>query len=126
MKSAIFIDHQLFYYLIRIILLKVTYLGYIMTFTFICGGNQVICETCDQWYHAGCQNIHTLSYDQLGDSELNISWHCIICNNPNYSYTVHDYQSIEITSSLSNSNILDLPPESRQNKHNASSFINTY
>jgi hypothetical protein len=50
------------------------------------------------WYHAGCQNIHTLSYDQLGDSELNISWHCIICNNPNYSYTVHDYQSIEITS----------------------------
>jgi hypothetical protein len=22
----------------------------------------VICETCDQWYHAGCQNIHTLSY----------------------------------------------------------------
>jgi hypothetical protein len=58
----------------------------------------VICETCDQWYHAGCQNIHTLSYDQLGDSELNISWHCIICNNLNYSYTVHDYQSIEITS----------------------------
>jgi hypothetical protein len=40
----------------------------------------VICETCDQWYHAGCQNIHTLSYDQLGDSELNISWHCIICS----------------------------------------------
>jgi hypothetical protein len=33
--------------------------------------------------------------DQLGDSELNISWHCIICNNPNSSYTVHDYQSIE-------------------------------
>ena len=42
MKSAIFIDHQLFYYLIRIIPLKVTYLGYIMTFTFICGGNQDI------------------------------------------------------------------------------------
>jgi hypothetical protein len=60
--------------------------------------DRVICETCDQWYHAGCQNIHTLSYDQLGDSELNISWHCIICNNPNYSYTVHDYKSIEITS----------------------------
>ena len=72
----------------------------------------VICETCDQWYHAGCQNIHTLSYDQLGDSELNISWHCIICNNPNYSYAVNDYQSIEIASSLSNSNILDLPPQS--------------
>ena len=68
----------------------------------------VICETCDQWYRAGCQNIHTLSYDQLGDAELNISWHVIICNNPNYSYTVHDYQSIEITSSLSNNNILDI------------------
>jgi hypothetical protein len=32
----------------------------------------IICETCDQWYHAGCQNIHTISYQQLGDSELNI------------------------------------------------------
>jgi hypothetical protein len=29
-----------------------------------------------------------------------------------FGYTVHDYQSIEITSSLSNSNILDLPPQS--------------
>jgi hypothetical protein len=54
------------------------------------------CETCDQWYHAGWQNIHTISYQQLGDSELNISWYCIVCNNPNYSSTVHDYQSIEV------------------------------
>ena len=43
-----------------------------------------ICETSDQWYHAGCQNIHTISYQQqLGDSELNISWNCIVYNNPN-------------------------------------------
>ena len=71
----------------------------------------IICETCDQWYHAGCQNIHTISYQQMGDSELNISWNCLVCNNPNYSSTVHDYQSIEI-SDMSNmlcSSISDIP-----------------
>ena len=74
----------------------------------------IICETCDQWCHAGCQNIHTISYQQLGDSELNISWYCIVCNNPNYSSTVHDYQSIEVSdmSNMSYSRISDIPPHS--------------
>ena len=57
----------------------------------------IICETCDQWYHAGCQNIGDQTYQNLGDSDLNISWHCIICNNPNYSTTVHDLFSNEVT-----------------------------
>ena len=41
------------------------------------------CETCDQWFHTNCQNIRSLSYDNLNDSM--VSWHCIICNHPNYS-----------------------------------------
>ena len=57
----------------------------------------IICETCDQWYHAGCQNIGDRTYQNLGDSDLNISWHCIICNNPNYSTSVHDLFSNEVT-----------------------------
>ena len=75
----------------------------------------IICETCDQWYHASCQDVHTLSYNQLGDSDLNISWHCVICNNPNYSTILHDYNNIE-TSSISSTNISDIPPYSPDQK----------
>ena len=57
----------------------------------------IICETCDQWYHAGCQNIGEQIYQNLGDSELNASLHYIICINPNYNTTVHDLFSNEIT-----------------------------
>ena len=39
---------------------------------------------------------HTHHILQLEDTELNISWHCIICNNPNYSSTVHDYQTVDV------------------------------
>lgn len=59
-------------------------------------------ETCDQWHHASCQSIHTLSYNQLEDTELNISWHCIICNNPNYSSTVHVYQTVDVSVDVTN------------------------
>ncbi|CAC5378485.1 unnamed protein product [Mytilus coruscus] len=43
----------------------------------------IVCETCDQWYHIDCQNIHSNTYDLLNDSM--ISWNCLICENPNYS-----------------------------------------
>ena len=57
----------------------------------------VFCETCDQWYHSSCQNIGSQTYDKLSDSELNISWHCIVCNNANFSETVHDLFSCEVS-----------------------------
>ena len=59
----------------------------------------VICETCDQWYHSSFQNIGSQTYEVLSDSELNISWHClvcIVCNNANVSETVHDLFNCEI------------------------------
>jgi hypothetical protein len=28
----------------------------------------IVCETCDQWFQTNCQNIHSLSYDNLNDS----------------------------------------------------------
>lgn len=59
----------------------------------------IVCETCDQWYHAMCQNVHSISYKTLQDP--NISLHCIIRNSPNYSSTVLD---LHTTLNLSDSN----------------------
>ena len=68
-------------------------------------------------YHASCQRIHTLSYNQLEDTELKISWHCTICNNPNYSSTVHDYQTVDVSVDVTNdSSIPSIPPHSPDNR----------
>ena len=37
----------------------------------------VACESCGQWFHAGCQNISSKSYEHLGRSD--VTWHCVIC-----------------------------------------------
>ena len=51
----------------------------------------VACDTCGIWYHARCQSIPTLSYENLhGD----VSWHCAICGNPN-SETVFDLHGVD-------------------------------
>ncbi len=44
----------------------------------------IVCDTCNQWYHANCQSMTTKSYeDHVGDSA--IAWDCIMCGCPNYS-----------------------------------------
>ncbi len=53
-------------------------------------------SSCNQWYHANCQSIHSHTYKVLSDSKANVSWHSLcLCNNPNYSATVHDMFSSE-------------------------------
>ena len=52
----------------------------------------IVCETCDQWYQIDCQNIHSKSYDLLNDSM--VSWHCLVCENPNYSTYAFDLYGI--------------------------------
>lgn len=52
----------------------------------------IVCETCDQWFHVDCQNIDSKTYDILNDST--ISWHCLICGNPNYSICPFDLHGI--------------------------------
>ena len=69
----------------------------------------IICETCDQWYHSECQSIHSKTYDLLSDSKLNVSWHCITCSSPNYSTTVHDIFSNEVSHCLSSSSLGSVP-----------------
>ena len=67
----------------------------------------VACESCGQWLHAECQHIDSGSYDLLGRSD--VTWHCVVCANANYSTiafdlhgiaqdTIHPSQVSEITS----------------------------
>ncbi|KAL8603231.1 hypothetical protein ACOMHN_046237 [Nucella lapillus] len=57
----------------------------------------VACETCGMWYHAHCQSLGTHSYNDLDASD--VSWHCIVCGNPNYSCTAFNLHGVEEESS---------------------------
>ena len=38
----------------------------------------IVCDTCNQWYHAHCQSIDTKYYlEHVNDSA--IAWDCIVC-----------------------------------------------
>ena len=56
----------------------------------------VACETCGQWYHASCQSLGNSDYSNLNNS--NISWHCVICGNPNYSNYTYDLYGLSTES----------------------------
>ena len=43
----------------------------------------IMCDNCDQWYHADCQGIGNTTFDILSQSK--VSWCCNQCNFPNYS-----------------------------------------
>ena len=74
----------------------------------------VACESCGLWYHASCQSIGGYSYDVLGASD--ITWHCVVCGNPNYSNIAFDLHSLcyETSSepSLSTTTDTTIPPMS--------------
>ncbi|CAC5416898.1 unnamed protein product [Mytilus coruscus] len=74
----------------------------------------IVCQTCDQWFHINCQGIHSKSYEDLNDSR--ISWHCIICDKPNYSTVLFDLHSIDSPNSFASLDIGDInhsnPPSS--------------
>ena len=53
----------------------------------------VVCETCGRWHHTKCQNIHTRTYENLGNSQ--VIWNCTQCDMPNYSSTAFDLFDIE-------------------------------
>ena len=52
------------------------------------------CESCGQWFHAECQHIDSGSYDLLGRS--NVTWHCVVCANANYSTIAFDLHGIAL------------------------------
>ena len=55
----------------------------------------VACETCGQWFHASCQSLGS-EYSNLNESD--ISWHCVICGNPNYSNYTYDLYGLSTES----------------------------
>ena len=55
----------------------------------------VACESCGQWFHAGCQNISSKSYEHLGRSD--VTWHCVICANANHSSIAFDLHGLSLT-----------------------------
>lgn len=44
----------------------------------------IVCDTCNQWYHAHCQSMDTKYYLQHVEN-TGIAWDCITCGCPNYS-----------------------------------------
>jgi hypothetical protein len=43
----------------------------------------IVCDTCNQWYHANCQSIKSSLYlEHVNDSA--VAWDCLACNCPNY------------------------------------------
>jgi hypothetical protein len=56
------------------------------------------------------------SFDFI-DWKLILSTFCIICNNPNYSSTVHVYQTVDVSVDVTNdSSIPSIPPHSPDNR----------
>ena len=60
----------------------------------------VTCDTCQQWFHAGCQQICTVTYDDLGNSDA--SWHCAACGMRNiapslFMSTMTDTETVNST-----------------------------
>ena len=43
----------------------------------------LMCDNCDQWFHADCQGIGKTTFDILSHSKA--TWYCHQCNFPNYS-----------------------------------------
>ena len=57
------------------------------------GHKGIVGETCDQWFHTDCQNVHLNTYEDLNNDSM-ISWHRIICDKPNYNTILFDLHSL--------------------------------
>ena len=53
----------------------------------------LMCEECETWCHIDCQNVSDTSYERLGNSS--VVWTCLVCDAPNFSYTLFDLHDIE-------------------------------
>ena len=56
----------------------------------------VCCDACNAWYHAHCQDIHTVIYECMEFS--NISWQCLKCGMPTIHPSAFEYVSTNETS----------------------------
>ena len=56
----------------------------------------LLCESCNNWFHIDCQNIHSKTYDDL---DSNSAWICTYCKKNNYFYEVNLFSPIHLHSS---------------------------
>ncbi|CAC5409269.1 unnamed protein product [Mytilus coruscus] len=62
----------------------------------------VRCDTCDQWFHINCQDIHSGTYSYLtADENTALRWDCIVCDSPNYNSLCYGSTSIQTENSFS-------------------------
>ena len=61
-----------------------------------CDNRGVCCDACNVWYHAHCQDIHTVIYECMESS--NISWQCLKCGMPNIHPSAFESVSTNETS----------------------------
>lgn len=60
----------------------------------------ITCDTCDQWFHIDCQDVHSGTYNELIDC-TGVRWDCIICGNPNYSLSCYGISNTDISNQFS-------------------------
>ena len=57
----------------------------------------IMCDNCDQWFHADCQGIGNTTFDILSQSKA--IWYCNQCNFPNYTHGL--FESLDALSDTS-------------------------
>ena len=57
----------------------------------------IMCDNCDQWFHADCQGIGNTTIDILSQSKA--IWYCNQCNFPNYPHGL--FESLDTLSDTS-------------------------
>ena len=57
----------------------------------------IMCDNCDQWFHADCQGIGNTTFDILSQSKA--VWYCNQCNFPNYTHGL--FESLDTLSDTS-------------------------
>jgi len=66
----------------------------------------VACDDCQQWYHSQCMHMNSKIYETLCNYS-NISWHCDNCGMPNFSTSLFESFTTDVTSN--SFSVLDSP-----------------
>ncbi len=86
----------------------------------------ICCDSCDIWYHIQCENMRSVIYDCMQNS--NTSWECIRCGMPNFSTTLFDLTKLDSNNnpySVLSDSSLNLDPFNESNNSSIGSPLYT-